>query len=276
MCQYSAEDGTPGDWHLVHLGSRALGGAGLVMTEMTDVEPRGPHQPRLRRHVQARARGRVEAHRRFRARRSPARGSASSSPTPAARAPRTPPVGGRSTSRCPTGDWPISRPRRIPYFPHSQVPREMDRADMDAVRDDFVARRRHGRRGRLRPARAPLAHGYLLASFLSPLTNRRSRRLRRRRSQPAALPAGGLRAVRAAWPAAKPISVRISATDWEAGRPDAADDASSVARALTAHGCDIVDVSAGQTVPDQRARSTAACTRRRSPTGSATRPACPR
>ena len=125
MCQYSAEDGTPGDWHLVHLGSRAVGGAGLVMTEMTDVSRDGRISPGCTGHVQARARGRVEAHRRLRARPSPARIGIQLAH--AGRKGSTRRLWEGIDEPLAEGNWPLVSASPIPYFPHSQVPREMDR-----------------------------------------------------------------------------------------------------------------------------------------------------
>jgi len=139
----------------------------------------------------------------------------------------------------------------IPYKPHSPVPREMDRADMDRVIAEFVRATELSAHAGFDLLELHCAHGYLLASFLSPLTNRRAdayggpieRRLR--------FPLEVLDAVRAAWPAGRPISVRISAGDWAPGGISG-EDAVAAARALREHGCDVIDVSTGQTVADAR------------------------
>jgi anthraniloyl-CoA monooxygenase len=248
MCQYSAEDGTPNDWHLVHLGSRAVGGAGLVMTEMTDVSREGRISPGCTgmykpEHVTAWKRIVDFVH----------------GATPARIGIQLAHAGRKGSTRrlwegidepLPAGNWPIVSASPIPYFPHSQVPREMTRADMDAVRDDFVRAARMADEAGFDLLELHMAHGYLLASFISPLTNKRvdpyggslANRLR--------FPLEVFDAVRAAWPAAKPVSVRISATDWVEGGLQPGD-AVEVARALRVHGCDVVDVSAGNTVPEQ-------------------------
>jgi anthraniloyl-CoA monooxygenase len=249
MCQYSAEDGMPTDWHLVHLGSRAVGGAGLVMVEMTDVSREGritpgcagmyrpEHVPAWRRIVEF-----VHAH------------SAAAIGLQLAHAGRK-----GSTRRMwegideplPDGNWPLISASAIPYFAHSQVPRAMDRADMDAVRDDFVRATRMALDAGFDLLELHFAHGYLLASFLSPLTNTRTDEYGGPLAARARFPLEIFDSVRAAWPAARPIAVRISATDWCEGGTEPAD-AVELARLLGAHGCDIVDVSAGQTVPEQR------------------------
>ncbi len=151
MCQYSAEDGMPNDWHLVHLGSRAIGGAGLVMAEMTDVSREARITPGCAGHVQARARRRLAARRRLRARQQPAPRSACSSRTPAARARRSmlwegidEPLRRRQLAAA-------RRRRRSPTCRTARCRSEMDRADMDTVRDDFVRAARLAERGRLRP-----------------------------------------------------------------------------------------------------------------------------
>jgi anthraniloyl-CoA monooxygenase len=248
MCQYSAEDGTPGDWHLVHLGSRAVGGAGLVMTEMTDVSREGRISPGCTgmyrpEHVAAWKRIVDFVH-----------------GTSAARIGLQLAHAGRkgSTRRLwegideplPEGNWPLISASAIPYFAHSQVPREMDRADMDAVRADFARAARMADEAGFDMIELHMAHGYLLASFVSPLTNRRADEYGGSLANRLRFPLDVFDAVRAAWPTAKPMSVRLSATDWVEGglRPGEAVD---VARALRAHGCDIVDVSAGNTVPEQ-------------------------
>ncbi|HEX6211988.1 MAG TPA: bifunctional salicylyl-CoA 5-hydroxylase/oxidoreductase, partial [Methylomirabilota bacterium] len=150
----------------------------------------------------------------------------------------------------PEGNWPLVSASPIPYFPHSQVPRAMDRHDMDAVREAFVRAARMADEAGFDLLELHVAHGYLLASFVSPLTNRRQDEYGGSLANRLRFPLEVFDAVRAVWPAAKPISVRISATDWTVGGLEPVE-AVEVARALRTHGCDIVDVSAGNTVPDQ-------------------------
>jgi len=249
MCQYSAEDGTPNDWHLVHLGSRAIGGAGLVMTEMTDVSREGRISPGCTgmykpEHVAAwkRVVDFVHTH------------------SPAKVGLQLAHAGRKGSTRrlwegidepIASGNWPIISASPIPYFPHSQTPKAMDRRDMDAVRDDFVRAARMADAAGFDLLELHFAHGYLLASFLSPLTNVRADAYGGPLANRARYPLEVFDAVRAAWPAAKPVSVRVSATDWHEGGMEP-DEAVELAKLLRAHGCDIVDVSAGQTVPDQR------------------------
>src|SRR5438067_7235948 len=172
MCQYSAEDGTPGDWHLVHLGSRAVGGAALVMTEMTDVSRDGRISPGCTgmykaEHVTAWKRivDFVHAH------------SGARIGIQLAHAGRK-----GSTRRLwegideplPDGNWPLISASPLPYSPHSQAPREMDRRDMDQIRDAFVRAAEMADAAGFDLLELHLAHGYLLASFISPLTNHRA------------------------------------------------------------------------------------------------------
>jgi anthraniloyl-CoA monooxygenase len=147
------------------------------------------------------------------------------------------------------GGWALIAASAIPYLPHSRVPREMTRADMDAVRDDFARATRMADEAGFDMIEIHFAHGYLLASFLSPLTNRRRDEYGGTLANRLRFPLEVFDAVRAVWPAARPISVRISATDWMAGGTTP-DDAVEIARALKSHGCDIVDVSAGHAVAD--------------------------
>ena len=249
MCQYRAQDGVPNDWHLVHLGSRAIGGAGLVMAEMTDVSQEGRISPGcagmyLPGHVAAWRRIVEFVHRESRSKIGIQLSHA-----------------GRKGSTCllwegedeplPQGNWPLMAPSPIPYRPHSQVPREMTRADMDQVAADFVRATRMADEAGFDLLELHLAHGYLLASFISPLTNRRTDEyggtLARRMRYPLEI----VSRVRAEWPAGKPLSVRISATDWAPGGLEP-QDAVEVARMAVEAGADIVDVSAGQTVPDAK------------------------
>jgi len=249
MCQYSAEDGTPDEWHLVHLGSRAVGGAGLVMTEMTDVSREGRISPGCagmytREHVTAWKRivDFVHGH------------------SPAKIGLQLAHAGRKGSTRrlwegidepLDSGNWALVSASPIPYFPHSQVPKAMERTDMDTVRADFVRATRMAEEAGFDLLELHFAHGYLLASFLSPLTNRRADEYGGSLANRARFPLEIFDAARAAWPEAKPMSVRISATDWAEGGTTP-DDAVEVARLLKAHGCDIVDVSAGQTVPEQK------------------------
>jgi anthraniloyl-CoA monooxygenase len=144
------------------------------------------------------------------------------------------------------GNWPLISASPIPYLPHSQVPLEMTRADMDAVRDDFVRAARMAEAAAFDMLEVHFAHGYLLSSFISPLSNVRTDAYGGSLENRLRYPLEVFDAVRAVWPSDKPISVRISATDWVPGGIDG-DDAAAIGRMLKAHGCDIVDVSAGQT-----------------------------
>jgi anthraniloyl-CoA monooxygenase len=149
------------------------------------------------------------------------------------------------------GNWPLVSASAIPYFPHSQVPREMSRAEMVTVKQEHVRAARLANEAGFDLLEIHMAHGYLLASFLSPLTNRRTDEYGGPLENRMRYPLEVFDAVRALWPEEKPMSVRISAVDWFPGG-HGPEDAVEVARLLKAHGCDAVDVSAGQTVPDQR------------------------
>jgi anthraniloyl-CoA monooxygenase len=249
MCQYSAEDGTPNDWHLVHLGSRAMGGAGLVFAEMTNVSAEarispgctGLYRPE---HAAAWARIVKFVH----------------GESPAKIAIQLGHAGRKASTRrswegdnepLPGGNWPIVAPSAIAYYPHSQVPREMTRADMDAVISDYVRATRLAIEAGFDMLEIHMAHGYLLASFISPLTNRRGDAYGGPLENRMRFPLEVFDAVRAVWPQERPMSVRISAVDWYPGG-HGPEDAVGVARILRSHDCDIIDVSAGQTVPDQR------------------------
>jgi anthraniloyl-CoA monooxygenase len=250
MCQYVADDGTIGDWHLVHLGSRAMGGAGLVIAEMTDVSRDARISPwcaGLYRPEHAAAWKKVVdfVHRE----------------TPAAIGVQLGHAGRKgATQRLWEGDneplqdggWPLVSASPIPYFAdRSPVPREMTRADMDCAVADFAAAAALARDAGFDLLEVHMAHGYLLASFISPLTNTRTDAYGGSLDNRLRFPLEVFDACRAVWPQEKPMSARISAVDWMPGGM-APDDAVEVARTLKAHGCDIVDVSAGQTVPDQQ------------------------
>jgi anthraniloyl-CoA monooxygenase len=151
----------------------------------------------------------------------------------------------------PEGNWPVLSASPLPYYPHSQTPREMTRADMDATVADYVRAARLANEAGFDLLEIHMAHGYLLAAFLSPLTNRRTDEWGGPLANRLRFPLEVFAAVRAEWPAEKPMSVRLSAVDWFPGGVEPADTV-EVAKALRALGCDVIDVSAGQTVPDQR------------------------
>jgi len=247
MCQYSAEDGLVDDWHLVHLGSRALGGAGLVMTEMTDVSAEGRITPGCAglyapEHVAAWKRTVDFVHKN----------------SPAKIGVQLAHAGRKGSTRkawegidqpLPSGNWPLLSASALPYKQGSQTPKAMDRADMDAVREDFVRATRYALEAGFDLVEVHMAHGYLLASFLSPLTNIRTDEYGGDIDGRMRFPLEVFDAVRAVWPADRPIAVRISAVDWKEGG-NTAQDAVEIAKCLKAHGADIIDVSAGQTVDD--------------------------
>ena len=249
MSMYSAADGMPNDWHLVHIGSRAIGGAGLVMTEMTDVSPEGRITPGCAglyspEHVAAWKRIVEFVHTHSEAKIGMQLGHA----------------GRKASTRLAwegidepleAGNWPIMAPSPLPYHPYGQVPREMNRADMDRVRDQFVRATEGAEAAGFDLLELHFAHGYLLASFISPLTNRRTDEYGAGLQGRMRFPLEVVDAVRRVWPAHKPLSVRISAVDWAPGGLES-DAAVEVARLLAAHGVDVVDVSAGQTVPDAK------------------------
>ncbi|MSP23600.1 MAG: bifunctional salicylyl-CoA 5-hydroxylase/oxidoreductase [Myxococcales bacterium] len=249
MCQYSANDGRIDDWHLVHLGSRAVGGAGLIVTEMTDVSPEGRITPGcagmyLPEHVTAWRRVTEFVHEH-------SYGKLAMQLAHAGRKGATKRMWDGMDMPLDTEAWPIASSSPIPYLPVSQVPRELTRADMVLVRDDFVRAAEMADEAGFDMLELHFAHGYLLACFLSPLTNRREDEYGGAVENRLRFPLEVFDAVRARWPAHKPISVRISATDWVHGGNDG-DTAVVIARTLHAHGCDILDVSAGQTVREQR------------------------
>jgi len=251
MCQYSAEDGLPDEWHLVHLGSRAMGGAGLVMAEMTDVTPEGRITlgcTGLYDDKQGRAWKKIVdfVHKNTTAKIGIQLGHAGRK--------------GASTLEW-EGDealpeekaWELLAPSALPWSKHKRAPREMTAEDMAEVKGHFAQAARRARKAGFDILELHCAHGYLLASFLSPLTNHRTDLYGGSLENRLRYPLEVFDAVRGAWPAERPISVRISATDWVDGGIDGAE-AVKIARAFKDHGCDLIDASAGQTVPEQRPR----------------------
>jgi anthraniloyl-CoA monooxygenase len=249
MDMYSAEDGLPDDFHLVHLGARALGGAGLVFTEMTCVSPEGritlgctglyrdDHETAWRRIVDF-------VHSRTRARLCLQLGHSG-------RKGSTKLMWEGMDRPLEAGGWEVLGPSALPWSPENPVPREMTRADMDRVREQFVQATERAARVGFDMVELHCAHGYLLSSFITPISNRRMDEYGGSLENRLRYPLEVFRAMRAAWPEEKPMSVRISATDWveEGLGPDGAVE---VARAFRSAGVDIVHVSAGQTSPDAR------------------------
>jgi anthraniloyl-CoA monooxygenase len=250
MAQYSATDGLPDDWHLMHYGARATGGAGLVVTEMTCVAPDARITPGctgLWNEAQRDGWKRIVD---FVHRHSPAKIALQLGH--AGRKGSTQLGWQEMDHPLPDGNWPLVSASALPYLAGlSQTPRAMTGEDFARIRAQFVRAAQLGAEAGFDMLELHMAHGYLLASFLSPLTNQRrddyggpvANRLR--------YPLDVLRAVRAAWPAGKPLSVRLSVTDWAPGGLDEAD-LIAVATAFKEAGVTLLSVSTGQTVADQQ------------------------
>jgi anthraniloyl-CoA monooxygenase len=251
MCQYSAQDGLPNDWHLVHLGSRAMGGAGLVFAEATSVSPRGritlgctgmwseAHRDAWKRVVDF-------VHARTQAKIGIQLGHA----------------GRKASCNLPwEGDdplrdgraWQTIGPSAHPFAPGWHVPRQMTRADMDEVLRDLVRAVELSLAAGFDAIELHMAHGYLFSSFLSPKSNLRRDGWGGSRENRMRFPLEAFEAARAAWPAEKPMLVRISASDWldDAGGWTA-DDSVAFARELAARGCDAIDVSSAGNTPESK------------------------
>lgn len=249
MDMYSSEDGSPNDFHLVHLGARALGGAGLIVTEMTCVSPEaritlgctGMYRPE---HVEGWRRVTRFVHSWSRAKiclqlgHSGAKGS-------------TKLMWEGDDEPLESGGWPVMAASAVPYKPVLQVPREMTRADMDRVRDEFVRAAGMAIEAEFDMLELHCAHGYLLSGFITPLSNRRTDEYGGPLENRLRFPLEIFRAMRDVWPRDRPMSVRISATDWVEGGLDCGD-AVEVAKAFHLAGADILHVSAGQTSPDAK------------------------
>jgi anthraniloyl-CoA monooxygenase len=249
MDMYCASDGTPNDFHLAHLGARALGGAGLIITEMTCVSPEarislgctGMYRDE---HVAAWRRIADMVHRW-----SPARLCLQLGHSGSKGATKLMWEGNEEPLE--RGGWEVVGPSAIPFRDGMQVPREMTRRDMDVIRDQFARAARMAVDADMDMLELHCAHGYLLSSFLTPVSNRRRDAYGGSLENRLRFPVEVLAAVRAAWPAERPLSVRVSATDWcEDGVTG--DEAVAIARALHAAGADIIHVSAGQTTPRAR------------------------
>jgi anthraniloyl-CoA monooxygenase len=245
MAMYAAKDGTPDEFHLVHYGARAQGGAGLVYTEMTCVSPDaritpgcpGMYAPA---HVTGwrRITDFVHAH------------------TPARICLQLGHSGAKGSTRIgwegmdaplERGNWPLISASDVPWSPGNQKPRPMARADMDRVRNQFVAATEMAIEAGFDMIELHAAHGYLLSSFITPLQNTRTDEYGGSLENRLRFPLEVFAAMRAAWPSDRPMSVRISATDWMGEQGVTPDEAVEIARAFTAEGADLIDVSAGQT-----------------------------
>jgi len=250
MAMYSAVDGTPNDFHLVHLGERALGGAGLVFTEMTCVSPEARISPGCtgmwnEEHVAAWKKIVDFCHANSKAKiclqlgHSGAKGSTKL---------------GWEGNDVPLehGSWPVMSASDVPWSPVNQAPTPMTRADMDAVRDQFVAATRMAIVCGFDMVELHAAHGYLLSSFVTPLQNKRTDEYGGSLENRLRYPLEVFAAMRAAWPKDRPMSVRISANDWAGEDGITPGDAVLIGEAFAREGADLIDVSAGQTWADQQ------------------------
>lgn len=251
MATYSAVEGVPQDFHLVHLGARALGGAALVMVEMTSPTPEGritPACPGLWNDAQQAAFTRIVNF---------VHGSSTakiglqlghSGPKGSTR------VGWEGTDEpLESGNWPLLAASPLAYGAQNQTPAAMTRADMDRLTAAFVDSGRRAVACGFDWLELHCAHGYLLASFLSPATNQRTDEYGGSLDNRCRYPLEVFTALRAVWPADKPLSVRISAHDWlQEGKGNTADDAIAIAQRFKAAGADLIDVSSGQTTRDSR------------------------
>jgi len=249
MCQYSAADGMPTDWHLVHLGSRAVGGAALVMTEATAVSPEGritPCDTGIWSREQAAEFRRIAGFLRQ-------QGAVAGLQIAHAgrKASTDVPWRGGKPLDTGSGGWQPIAPSPVPFAEGYAVPREMTEADMERVRTAFSSAARHGREAGLEVVEVHMAHGYLLHEFLSPLTNRRTDGWGGSLENRLRFPVSVARAVREEWPERLPVFVRVSATDWVEGGWDLPQTI-TLARELKTVGIDMVDCSSGGAVPDAK------------------------
>ncbi|WP_037498157.1 bifunctional salicylyl-CoA 5-hydroxylase/oxidoreductase [Sphingomonas jaspsi] len=245
MATYSAIDGTPGDFHLVHYGARAQGGAGLLFTEMTCVSPHGRITPGCTgmyapEHVTGWRRITDFVHRYSKANICLQLGHS----------------GGKGSTQLgwqqmdaplPDGNWPLIAASDVAWSAANQHPRPMTRNDMDVVRDQFVASVRMAIEAGFDMIELHAAHGYLLSSFITPKQNRRTDEYGGSLENRLRFPLEVFSAMRAAWPADRPMSVRISATDWAGDEGITPADAVLIAEVFARAGADLIDVSAGQT-----------------------------
>ncbi|WP_417838478.1 bifunctional salicylyl-CoA 5-hydroxylase/oxidoreductase [Tritonibacter scottomollicae] len=250
MAQYKAVDGCPTDWHLVHYGERAKGGAGLVYTEMTCVSPEGRITPgcpglyapeheaawsRLTDFVHAETDAKVCCQIGHSGRKGSTQLGWDEMDAP-----------------LPDGNWDTVSASAIPWSGQNATPREITRAEMDEVRDQFVSAAEMADRAGFDMIELHAAHGYLISSFLSPVSNQRGDAYGGSLENRLRYPLEVFAAMRAVWPDGKPMSVRISANDWVGEDGVTPDDAVQIARAFWEAGADLIDVSAGQTTTDAK------------------------
>jgi anthraniloyl-CoA monooxygenase len=250
MCTYSATDGLPDDFHFQHYTARGLGGAALVMTEMTCISADARITPGcagIWSDAQANAWKRIV--------------SFVHANSPAKMAMQIGHAGRKGSTKLAwdgidqplaEGNWPLIAPSALPYVAGaSQVPREMTRADMDKVKADFVGATLRAESAGFDMIEFHAAHGYLLSSFISPLTNQRTDEYGGSLENRCRYPLEVFKAMRAIWPADKPMSVRISAHDWVPGGTTPGD-ATEVSRWFKDAGADIIHVSSGQVSKDEK------------------------
>ena len=250
MCQYSAEDGAAGDWHMIHLGHLALSGAGLMILEATAVSPEGRISPAdlgLYSDADEEALGRV-----LRALRAHSSMPVAVQLSHAGRkaSSRAPWEGGAQIPPDAPGGWKTEAPSALPHSPEEDVPVALDRAGLDRVRGDFVRAAERAARLGLEGIEIHGAHGYLLHQFLSPLANERTDEYGGSLENRMRFPVEVFEAVRAAFPAERPVWMRISATDWVPGGWDI-EGTIALSQALKARGCAAIHVTTGGVSPRQ-------------------------
>ena len=255
MCMYSAEDGLPSDWHLVHYGGLAKGGAGLVYTEMTNVSAEGRITPGCTGiwsdvHTAAWRRITDFVHQHTGAKMAIQIGHAG--PKGATLEPWKWDPKILDEPLPVDQQWPLLSASAVPFDTYSPVPRAMDRADMDRVLEQHVDAVHRAEAAGFDMIEMHAAHGYLLSSFITPMLNQRDDEYGGSLDNRLRYPLEVCRAMRAAWPGDKPMSVRISAHDWVGDAGVTEQDALAIARAFSEAGADIINVSTGQTSHDAK------------------------